>query len=83
MKNNEPAFPHPRIVLTGKDREVIVNPSEGMSLRDYFAAKAMQGMVSAHNQDGEWTGCGDKKMNKIVVEIAYSIADAMLSEREK
>lgn len=55
----------------------------GMSLRDYFAAKAMQGMVSAHNENGKWTGCGDIEMNEIVSENAYSIADAMLAEREK
>lgn len=56
---------------------------EGMSLRDYFAAKAMQGMMSAHNQNGEWTGCGDIKMNEILSETAYSVADAMLKAREE
>jgi hypothetical protein len=30
--------------------EIVVNVN--MSLRDYFAAKAMQGLVSAHNQEG-------------------------------
>ena len=82
MKNNEPAFPLTNDTLINVCINEHGNPM-GMSLRDYFAAKAMQGMVSAHNQDGEWTGCGDKEMNKIVVETAYSIADAMLSEREK
>ena len=61
--------------------EIVVNVN--MSLRDYFAAKAMQGLVSAHNSDGTWTGCGDMEMNKIMSETAYSIADAMLKAREE
>ena len=56
---------------------------EGMSLRDYFAAKAMQGLVSVHNSYGEWTGCGDVEMNKNMAGTAYAIADAMLEAREK
>jgi len=76
MKNNIPAFPHPRIVLTGKDRELIINPSEGMSLRDFFAAKAMQSMII--NPD-VFKFTRDSTLSK----QAYSIADAMLSEREK
>jgi hypothetical protein len=54
----------------------------GMSLRDYFAAKAMQGLVSAHNQEGIWTGCGDETSNRIMSETAYAIADSMLAARE-
>lgn len=45
----------------------------GMTLRDYLAAKAMQG-ISAN---GAW---GDS--NSVAVK-AYQIADAMLAEREK
>lgn len=51
---------------------------EGMSLRDYFAAKAMQGLLAglyAGNNAG-WTVEGNCK-------AAYEYADAMLAEREK
>jgi hypothetical protein len=46
----------------------------GMTLRDYFAAKAMQGMVT----DPSWQGgtC------KTVASVAYEMADAMLKARE-
>ena len=44
----------------------------GMTLRDYFAAKAMQGF-------GATTGWDYKYLS----EHAYLIADAMLAEREK
>lgn len=57
-------------------------PQWGMSLRDYFAAKAMQGLISACNSDGIWTGCGDKKMNDNMAITAYMVADAMLQARE-
>ena len=44
----------------------------GMSLRDYFAAKAMQSIVALN--------CCPATM---VAEDAYKIADAMLTERDK
>lgn len=44
----------------------------GMTLRDYFAAKAMQGMLAA----GE--GVPSEKLAK----WAYDVADAMLAERD-
>jgi hypothetical protein len=47
---------------------------KGMTLRDYFAAKALQGMVASMG----WQGgtC------KTVASVAYEMADAMLAERE-
>ena len=50
--------------------------SENWSVRDEFAAKAMQGMISKYiikDPDGP----------KIVCELSFIIADAMLKEREK
>ena len=60
---NQPAFPQP------------INPSEqgrGMTLRDYFAAKAMQGMMSDPNLD--------MVCNK-VAQLSYNMADAMMKAR--
>ena len=56
----EPAFP-----MYGVD--------DGMSLRDYFAAKAMQGFCSNPNL----------KPDLIISEQAYKVADAMLKARDK
>ena len=47
----------------------------GMTLRDYFAAKAMTGLLTAEIV-GEYS-------NEHVAEIAYRIADAMLKAREE
>ena len=46
----------------------------GMSLRDYFAAKAMQGLLAA--------GGGVKRGAEEWARIAYTMADAMLKSRE-
>jgi hypothetical protein len=62
MSNNTggPAFP------TGYDKE------KGITMRDYFAAKAMQSIISSKT----WTGDIDD-----TVEDAYKFADAMLKAR--
>jgi hypothetical protein len=47
--------------------------SEGMTLRDYFAAKAMQGFLATVK-----VGCPDD----LIAIDAYNLADAMLKARE-
>ena len=49
--------------------------SFGMTLRDYFAAKAMQGMLSACTG---WSEAGIERLAK----CSYMTADAMLKRRE-
>lgn len=76
--NGGPAFP--QMKLAG---DYVM---EGLSVRDYFAAKAMQAMLSNPNvivasaQRGwELSNCN---MHGIALE-AYTQADAMLAERSK
>jgi len=45
--------------------------SDGMDLRDYFAAKAMQGLLASDTYDPV----------SQIVRNAYEIADAMMKER--
>jgi hypothetical protein len=47
---------------------------EGMDLRDYFAAKAMQGLLTTI-KDEEW-------QYDEVADIAYGMADAMMEARK-
>lgn len=62
-----PAFPH---IDSGCGRF-----EAGMTLRDYFAAKAMQGMMA----DGQVLKLvGDSELAK----AAYAIADVMLKARQ-
>lgn len=54
--------------------------SDGMTLRDYFAAKAMQSLLRtwADNESG-WPYCNDKETAR----LAYEAADAMIEQRNK
>lgn len=59
---NKKAFPNPH-----RTDEL------GMTLRDYFAAKAMQGlMVDVSDPDCEY-----------IAQVAYKMADAMLKARQE
>ena len=51
------------------------NPDDypGMTLRDYFAAKAMQALIAGESQ-GEWEDAQ-------AAQSAYRMADAMLAAR--
>lgn len=66
LKDGGPAFPTHWPTATSK----------GATLRDYFAGKALQGMLAnghPHAQSDEFMYARD----------AYTLADAMLLEREK
>jgi hypothetical protein len=52
----------------------------GMSLRDYFAAKAMVGWLASYSPDALHPASRDKEGD--VAEMAYALADAMLRARE-
>lgn len=49
----------------------------GMTLRDYFAAKAMQAMIAS-----EYAGSSPKTSAPRWAENSYAMADAMLAARE-
>jgi len=67
VNNGGPAFP-----VIGNEGEP--SPGDGMTLRDYFAAKTMQGMIGSQayiNMTAE-----------DIARCAYAMADAMLKARE-
>jgi hypothetical protein len=69
--NNPPAFP--QYVINNGGAYV----DGGMTLRDYFAAKAMQAFISG------WISRSDyPETDMVVAEHAYSMADVMLKARE-
>lgn len=70
INDGGPAFPDSVAVGPAGD----VYGSTGMTLRDYFAAKALSGMASQFH-DG-WTAPG-------LAKAVYELADAMLAERNK
>jgi hypothetical protein len=55
------------------------NPiNSGMTLRDYFAAKAMQTLLQTNNG-----AVGVNRYEHRIAETAYAVADAMLKARER
>ena len=55
---------------------------EGMDLRDYFAAKAMQGIFDSKIIMEVCQMTGDKELPELVATMSYNMADAMMKERK-
>ena len=71
---NIKAFPRGGYVIPQDiDADQWMKGQEGMTLRDYFAANAMQGILSSTTT---------KPNSQLIAEWAYNLADAMLEERE-
>ena len=74
-----PAFPglHPSKECHFQD--------SGMSLRDYFAAKAMDGIYACpdHVTEPDGSGGPDPLTDSDIARLAYAMADAMLKAREQ
>jgi hypothetical protein len=81
IDNGGPAFPIPRGQREFWDCEEDGSPN-GMTLRDYFAAAALQGLLA-------WPGdnvCGNAHTNATYDQVAasvFAIADAMLAARKE
>lgn len=77
INDGGPAFPDPGRAQSAKQREVLTDT--GMTLRDYFAAKAMQGWLSSYGPDDKHPAtAGDADF---VAQRSYAMADAMLAAR--
>jgi len=73
MKDGGPAFP---CIIDALNPDIPIHYTGfGMSLRDYFAAKAMQGMT--HEYDMKVEG-----YENVIAVMSYRIADAMIEARE-
>ena len=79
---DEPAFPHHEVVHNGAFGTHY--EKSGMTLRDYFAAKAMQSvMLDRWYQSDDIVGESPGAIAPHVAADASDFADAMLAEREK
>ena len=77
--NGGPAFPQQE--ARNANGDVYLYAAWGMTLRDYFAAKAMAAMAQGiTSMDQHGIICNRPSD---IAEIAYTYADAMLAERAK
>ena len=84
MNDTSPfAYPQtPAVSSSGDVYYPVDGYGPGMTLRDYFAAQAVTGLIASPDflsPTGLFTGGGDDVMAR----AAYMIADAMLAERAK
>jgi hypothetical protein len=92
INDGGPAFPEAG--LSGLPNDMFIQPRPGMTLRDYFAAKAMQGLLSHHGlyeEDASHHGLASKEEQKDresavpfdqLAVAAYAMANAMLKARQ-
>ncbi|HID4155251.1 TPA: hypothetical protein ACXE9L_000789 [Citrobacter koseri] len=76
-KTGGPAFPELGNVGCNSDWQ----SESGMTLRDYFAAKAMQALITGAMSDGTAFSTVSND-HETASEVAYMVADAMLRARE-
>jgi len=76
QKDGGPAFPMIESDFHG-DGRVFHYSTGGMSLRDYFAGQALEGMAYMFVMNPEYVDCEN------AAKQAYKVADAMIAEREK
>jgi len=75
MKDKKTKYAFPNTIVN--EHGVIITGQNGMTLRDYLAAKAMEGMIS--RTDGSF---GGYESSNDSAKKCYEIADAMLKQRE-
>ena len=68
------AFPETFVDNEGRIDSASDYGKGGMSLREWFAGMALQGLLSANSI---------RKDGKTIEQVAFEIADAMIAEREK
>jgi hypothetical protein len=76
---NSPAFPVNWMSADSMGNQVVREQFSGINLRDYFAAKALQGLCAL-----DWQSAYQQHMPsaEVYAEKAYCIADAMIKARE-
>jgi len=74
-----PAFPVNTDILSLPDPKAVM----GMTLRDYFAAKAMAAIIMNPETQRELIGMDRDQGMLVISKVAYMQADAMLRERAK
>lgn len=84
--NNELAFPLQKSGHCPNCKVGYVEQQAGMTLRDYFAAKAMNSLISKMTGDLRKSVLNDNDWEEALErgsKHSYQIADAMLKERER
>ena len=66
-----------------REGEAFSIESTGMTLRDYFAAKALAGWMASYTDTDSYHPGSKPEYSESVAKHSYAVADAMLAERAK
>jgi hypothetical protein len=90
VNDGGPAFARPATIVNPAQDAIVECHQTGMSLRDYFAAAALQGLIAEPAVDG-YDSAGQSALKRpcededdfcaYMAEAAYRFADAMLDAR--
>jgi hypothetical protein len=80
-KTGGPAFPS-GLIDPSTPEDAVQSLHSGMTLLDYFAAKAMQAFIEK-SASGTCFGTNYQENNLIFSVAAYAMADAMMKAREQ
>lgn len=83
QNNGGPAFP--TVEQFNNNGSIAVYADSGMSIRDYFAAKAMAAIQATpeHVLESDGSDGPSPLTDADIARLAYQMADAMLKERDK
>ena len=79
INNGGPAFPMTYAIREWVDNNVPPGRVDGMSMRDWFAGMAMQGLAA----DATVAPPDGQTYEGFIAELSCKLADAMLAERDK
>jgi hypothetical protein len=80
---NPQAFPNFRNKNYEGRHDFFQEPTEGMTLRDYFAGQALMGFCTMLSLEFKTTSIETTRVESDWAKLSYKIADAMLLERSK
>lgn len=83
IDNGGSAFPIDSYMLNPNATEKEIKEAQGMTLRDYFAAAALQGEVGGEDFGGEISLFRSAENAQLMARRAYRLADAMLAARRE
>jgi hypothetical protein len=82
-KIDDGGYAFPRAATETNNPNMFFEPQEGMTLRDYFAAAAMQSLAPNVFADAQKYGRDPQKALIQLVDGSFAIADAMLAARKE
>jgi hypothetical protein len=71
-------------IRTSDTQDLVANASQGVTVRDYFAAKAMQGDLAAQSEESGYFSVGMTNSSmESCARMWFRIADTMLKVRSE